>query len=99
MRTFGQDGTHKFYFATFSSDGQLILTASSNQKAQIWDLKGRKLLTLKDHVSPFTHASFSPDGNRVTSCCGGSTSLWDLSLENIVSKLRERGCCSRCSVM
>src|SRR5262249_17214988 len=52
--------------ATFSPDGQRILTASGDTTARLWDAKdGRFLAELKGHGAYITSATFSPDGQRI----------------------------------
>jgi WD40 repeat protein len=49
---------------SFSPDGKLILTASSDKTARVWDANGRLLVQLQ-HQNEVTKASFSPDGKRI----------------------------------
>ena len=55
--------------ASFSPDGQQIVTASDDSTARLWDSVGRPLVILADHIGPVRSASFSPDGQ--TNCDGG----------------------------
>jgi WD40 repeat protein len=57
------DGVEK---AAFSPDGKLVVTASWDKTAKIWDARtGRLLRTLRGHVQGVRDAEFSPDGKHV----------------------------------
>ncbi|QFZ15572.1 AAA-like domain-containing protein [Anabaena sp. YBS01] len=65
--------------ATFSPDGQRILTASSDKTARLWDLQGRQIAKFQGHESSVNSATFSPDGQRILTLSGDRTTrLWDL---------------------
>ena len=56
----------------FSSDGQYVVTGSSDSTASIWDAKnGQRRVTLKGHRATVFSAEFSRDGNHVI------TTSWD----------------------
>ncbi|WP_193196740.1 AAA-like domain-containing protein, partial [Nostoc sp. MG11] len=57
--------------ASFSADGQRILTASSDNTARLWDLQGKEIAKLQGHEGRVTTASFSADGQRIL------TASWD----------------------
>ena len=72
--------------ASFSPDGQKVVTSSWDNTAKIWDAHiGTQLMSLEGHTSGSNSASvncanFSPDGLRVVT--GGSDStvkIWDES--------------------
>ena len=42
--------TYEVNSAVFSSDGRLILTASEDYTARIWDITGKQLAVLKGHT-------------------------------------------------
>jgi WD40 repeat protein len=66
--------------ASFSPDGQRILTVSGTGTVRLWDLSGRQLANLEGLQSHVEDASFSPDGQHiVTASWGGTARLWDLS--------------------
>ncbi len=66
--------------ASFSPDGQHIVTASEDGTARLWDLSGEQLAELNGHKSIVNSASFSPDGQRlVTTSSDNTARLWDLS--------------------
>jgi WD40 repeat protein len=67
--------------ATFSADGRMVLTASEDRTARIWEaLTGRELARL-EHGTGVESALFSPDSKRiVTASLGNAAQLWDVSL-------------------
>ncbi|BAT52903.1 WD-40 repeat protein [Nostoc sp. NIES-3756] len=65
--------------ATFSPDGQRILTASRDKTARLWDLQGRQIAKFQGHEGLVYSASFSPDGQRILTASYDNTArLWDL---------------------
>ena len=76
--------------ASFSPDGQLILTASDDNTARLWDIKGNLLAELTGHQGGVNSASFSPDGQRILTASRDNTArLW--RVENL-DQLLARGC-------
>jgi WD40 repeat protein len=67
--------------AAFSPDGKLIVTASMDNTARIWDASSGKLLqTLTGHTRGVESATFSPDGKRIVSVSADNTArIWDAS--------------------
>ncbi|BAZ52242.1 WD-repeat protein [Nostoc sp. NIES-4103] len=71
--------------ASFSPNGQYIVTASGDQTARVWDLSGKLLVELKGHNTEVENASFSPDGQRIMTTSNNTristrnTYIWDLS--------------------
>ncbi|HEY9871833.1 MAG TPA: TIR domain-containing protein [Candidatus Obscuribacterales bacterium] len=66
--------------ASFSPDGQRIVTASYDKTAKVWDLSGKQLTELKGHEDIVYSASFSPDGQRIVTTSDDKTAkVWDLS--------------------
>ncbi len=65
--------------AYFSPDGTMVVTASDDQTARVWDgSTGAELLVLTGHTNWLTSAVFSPDGSTVlTASLDGSARLWD----------------------
>nr|MDZ8022707.1 tetratricopeptide repeat protein [Nostoc sp. SerVER01] len=64
--------------ASFSPDGNRIVTASYDNTARVWDTSTGKLLSeLKGHQDPVINASFSPDGNRIVTASYDNTArVW-----------------------
>jgi WD40 repeat protein len=64
-------------FAGFSPDGKLILTASEDKTAAIWDAStGQRLLT-KNHDEPLSTAAFVPGGQTVATVSGKKVFFWN----------------------
>ncbi|NEP27000.1 TIR domain-containing protein, partial [Moorena sp. SIO3I6] len=64
--------------AVFSPDGSIILTASKDRTAKLWDLKGEQITTLAGHSARVNSAVFSPDGNTIVTTSQDKTAkLWD----------------------
>jgi WD40 repeat protein len=65
--------------AGFSPDGRLVVTASQDTTARIWDVDtGAELAELRGHDDWVWRAAFSPDGRRiVTASRDGTARLWD----------------------
>ncbi|MBD2303350.1 PD40 domain-containing protein, partial [Nostoc sp. FACHB-190] len=81
--------------ASFSPDGQRILTASSDNTARLWDLQGREIAKFQGHENSVYSASFSPDGQRILTASRDKTGrgvliyAWQVeSLEQLLA----RGC-------
>ncbi|MEA5554387.1 WD40 repeat domain-containing protein, partial [Anabaena cylindrica UHCC 0172] len=67
---------------SFSPDGQTIATASSDNTARLWNLKGKLLHEFKVHQSGFNSVSFSPDGQTIATASSDNTArLWNLKGE------------------
>jgi WD40 repeat protein len=75
--------------ASFSPDGQRLVTASKDKIVRVWDLSGRLLAELK-HQGEVKSANFSPDGQRlVTLGVDGTVKLWQMGG---LDQLLTRGC-------
>ncbi|MBE9001854.1 AAA-like domain-containing protein [Nostoc sp. LEGE 12447] len=66
--------------ASFSPNGQRIITASTDKTAKVWDLSGKVLVELRGHRGGVRSASFSPDGQRIVTASTDKTAkVWDAS--------------------
>ncbi len=74
--------------AFFNSDGTLVVTASSDTTAAIWNSNlGRKLFVLDSHTKPVLYAQFSPDDNFVITSSADSTAiLWDANTGGFIRR-------------
>jgi WD40 repeat protein len=62
----------------FSNQGDLIVIARSDSKAQVWTPEGKYITTLSGHTGDVRSAQFSPDGNFiVTGAEDGTVRVWD----------------------
>ena len=78
----------------FSPDGSLVLTASTDGAAEIWDARTGKLR--QELISPsgtgLEQALFSPDGSKVvTASDQGTARIWDVSTGGELGVLSEPG--------
>ncbi|MDX1416172.1 MAG: hypothetical protein R3293_18385 [Candidatus Promineifilaceae bacterium] len=74
------------YSASFSPDGERIVTAGDDGSVKVWDLAGNELASLLGHTAAVQSASFSPDGQRiVTAGADGSARVWDLAGNELTS--------------
>lgn len=77
--------------AEFSPDGTLLVTASANGTAAIWNAQtGERVHILEHGDSVVRGASFSPDSTRlVTTTMSGSVAIWDAISGSRMFKLRK----------
>ena len=79
--------------AVFDPSGSLVLTASTDRTARIWDARsGRQLLTFPGHRLMVTSASFSPNAQTVlTTSADGTARLWEVSSGRLLHELAGHG--------
>ncbi|MEH1873215.1 WD40 repeat domain-containing protein, partial [Nostoc sp.] len=80
--------------ASFSPDGQRILTASDDKTARLWDLQGKEIAKFQGH-DYIRSASFSRDGRRILIATVDNTgrvvSIYAWNVESL-EQLLARGC-------
>src|SRR5215216_49440 len=75
--------------ASFSPDGRLILTASSDNTARVWDLGIGKSVLVLQHQRRVNSATFSPDGQFILTAGDDSTArIWEVSTGKPITELR-----------
>ncbi|MGJ5633251.1 nSTAND1 domain-containing NTPase, partial [Nostoc sp. CALU 1950] len=80
--------TREVISASFSPDGERIVTASYDNTARVWDMTGNLVAELQGHRSSVISASFSPDGERIVTASEDKTArVWDMT-GNLVAELR-----------
>jgi WD40 repeat protein len=80
---------HMVWFASFSPDGQRVVTASSDRTARIWNVRdGAAAHVLRGHESVLRSAEFSRDGTRVITASDDATArIWDASSGELILTL------------
>ncbi|BAY24401.1 WD-40 repeat protein [Calothrix sp. NIES-2100] len=72
----GHEG--EVYSATFSPNGQRIISASADHTVKVWNSQGKWLFDLKGHQGKVYRASFSPDGQRIVTASEDKTAkVWN----------------------
>ncbi|HEV3023968.1 MAG TPA: WD40 repeat domain-containing protein, partial [Pirellulales bacterium] len=82
--------------ASFSRDGKLVVSASTDRRAKIWNVEtGRSELQLPaEHGGPITSAAFSATDDRLLLTAGldGTARIWDFRARHVLQTLsHERG--------
>jgi WD40 repeat protein len=73
----------------FSSDGKLVVTASADKDARVWDAAtGDLVQLLRGHFGSVAAASFSPDARWVVTAGPHSAGLWEVASGRLVNYLR-----------
>jgi len=76
------------YYAAFSPDNRRVVTACSDHRARVWDIRsGQQFMPDLIHGDGVMSAEFSPDGRLiVTASLDGTARLWDAeSLQPVAS--------------
>jgi WD40 repeat protein len=70
--------TSRVYSADFNRDGNLVVTASADNTARVWDtVDGRLVAELKGHADEVNRASFSPRGDLIATTSDDNTArIW-----------------------
>jgi WD40 repeat protein len=71
--------TDEIINASYSPDGERILTVSNDDTARLWRSDGNLIAVLEGHGDDVWHGAFSPDGRYLaTGATNGSVILWDI---------------------
>jgi WD40 repeat protein len=81
------------YGSAYSRDGRLIVTASIDKTARVWDaMTGKLQATLTGHTGPVNDAAFSPDGRLVvTASDDGTARIWEALSGHLLATLSVPG--------
>lgn len=69
--------------ASFSPDGNLLLTCANDSSIIVWKKGGEKLLILPAFPQPIQSAHFSPSGKEILTASGTQVHLWNLQGQQI----------------
>lgn len=90
LRTTLRGHKSEIHSARFSPDARLVVTASKDQTARVWETNtGKTVADLKGHTGLIFSAEFSRDGSLlVTASEDGTAKLWQTSTWTSVRELR-----------
>ncbi|MCT7956144.1 nSTAND1 domain-containing NTPase [Laspinema palackyanum] len=84
--------------ASFSPDGESIVTASSDNTARVWERRGQMIAELKGHQGRVWNASFSPDGESIVTASEDNTArVWERSGKLVAELTGHQGSVSNAS--
>ncbi|HEU4416022.1 MAG TPA: AAA family ATPase, partial [Candidatus Angelobacter sp.] len=73
----------------YSPNGQLLLTASKDHTARVWNARDGRLLWSLQHKDKVYDANFSPDGEKVVTASGDrTTGVWSAADGRLLFTLR-----------
>ncbi|WP_321287700.1 caspase family protein [uncultured Sunxiuqinia sp.] len=70
--------------AEFSPNGKLILTASEDGTARIWDAETLALIHILLHADAVTSAEFSFDGKKILTASNNKVSVWNTESGSLI---------------
>lgn len=88
----GHDIKKKVNCVALSKSGSLLISASDDQTARVWDVRSRRQLWILPHPTYVTSCAFSPDGSHfVTGCADGATKIFSISDRTLVRTWQPSG--------
>lgn len=81
----------RLYYAEFSPDGKMVVTASKDKTAIISNASSGQLLNRLEHEDEVTHAAFSPNGNTVVTTSDRTARLWNVHTGELLKTLEHEG--------
>lgn len=92
-KTIGRTSAHLLYTdAACSPDGRLLLTASKDKIARLWNIQtGTLLFSLNGHQQPIMNLGFNASGDTAITVSPSTLLLWKLSQISPVYTLQEDG--------
>lgn len=82
------EGHEGFARPKFSPDGELLLTASVDDTARVWEVGTGRMIHVLPHEDDVTNATMSPDGTRIlTTDVTGQAFIWDARSGRVVVEL------------
>jgi WD40 repeat protein len=72
--------------AAFSPDGRLVVTASADHTARVWEAAtGKPVSPALEHQGPVNSAAFGPGGLVVTAGNDNTARIWDLATREMIA--------------
>ena len=89
LTRFPVEHTRTINFVTVSADGQLVLTASSDNTLMLWSIDGQLLRTFVGHSGDVTVGRILPDNATILSASADRTViLWDIQTGQLLRTFR-----------
>jgi WD40 repeat protein len=85
-----QQHTDRLTNGRFSPDGTMVVTASRDCSARVWEVTSGEPISELEHSDDVYDAAFSPDGKLVVTASGdGSARVWEARTGHRLADLRE----------
>ena len=70
------------YYVDVNSDGTQIASAGMGKAVDVWDISGKRLLTLSGFSDEVDSVVFSPDDSKLLTASANTAILWDVATGN-----------------